>query len=157
MTASGCGVHVKDYGHLLRDDPAYAGKAARVAALTRDLGEILIHEDLAVLRRSVRPGQRIVFQAPCTLQHGQKLSGVVEGLLHTLGFTLVAAAEPNLCCGSAGTYSMLQHDLSQQLLRRKLGNLEAGRPELIATSNIGCLAHLASQATVPVRHWIELL
>ncbi len=157
MTASGCGVHVKDYGHLLRDDPDYAAKAARVATLTRDLGEVLMQEDLAVLRVSTRPGQRIAFQAPCTLQHGQKLGGVVEGLLRDLGFTLVPVAESHLCCGSAGTYSILQRDLSQQLRRRKLGHLEADRPELIATANIGCLAHLASHATVPVRHWIELL
>jgi glycolate oxidase iron-sulfur subunit len=157
MTASGCGVHVKDYGHLLRDDPAYAGKAARVATLTRDLGEVLAREDLAVLRPTTPPGQRIAFQAPCTLQHGQKLGGVVEGLLRDLGFTLVPVVESHLCCGSAGTYSILQRDLSQQLRRRKLGHLEADRPELIATANIGCLAHLASHATVPVRHWIELL
>jgi len=157
MTASGCGVHVKDYGHMLREDPAYADKATRVAALTRDLGEILAGEDLAVLKRTVQPGQRIAFQAPCTLQHGQKLGGVVEGLLRDLGFTLVPVAESHLCCGSAGTYSILQRDLSQQLRQRKLVHLEADRPDLIATANIGCLAHLASQATVPVRHWIELL
>jgi len=157
MTASGCGVHVKDYGHLLRDDPAYADKAARVAALTRDLGEVLVREDLAALRPVARPGLRIAFQSPCTLQHGQKLGGVVEGLLRDLGYTLVPVAEPHLCCGSAGTYSILQPRLSQQLRQRKLGSLQAGGPELIVTANIGCLAHLAAGASVPVRHWIELL
>jgi glycolate oxidase iron-sulfur subunit len=157
MTASGCGVHVKDYGRLLRDDPRYADKAARIAALTKDLSEILAGEDLASFRPAIRPGQRVAFHAPCTLQHGQKLGGVVEQLLRDLGFTLVPVAEPHLCCGSAGTYSILQRELSQQLLARKLGHLEAAGPERIATANIGCLVHLAGRAHVPVCHWVELL
>ena len=157
MTASGCGVHVKDYGHLLRDDPAYAAKAARVAKLTMDLGEVLVRENLAPLRVTDRPRPQVAFHSPCSLQHGQKLNGVVEGLLRGLGFTLVPVAESHLCCGSAGTYSILQRGLSQQLLRRKLGHLEAGTPDIIATANIGCLAHLASATSVPVRHWVELL
>lgn len=157
MTASGCGVHVKDYGHLLRDDPAYAQKAARVASLTKDLGEIVTRENLAPLQSQVRRGRRIAFHAPCTLQHGQKLNGVVEKLLRDLGFVLTVVPESHLCCGSAGTYSILQPAISQQLLRRKLGNLESGTPELIATANIGCLTHLATGSSVPVRHWIELV
>ena len=156
-TASGCGVHVKDYGRLLGNDPAYAGKAARVAALTKDLSEILAREDLTPLQSALRSGQRVALHSPCTLQHGQRLNGVVETLLRDLGFTLVPVAEPHLCCGSAGTYSILQRDLSQQLQRRKLGHLEANAPAVIATANIGCLVHLAGGATVPVRHWVELL
>jgi len=156
MTASGCGVQVKDYGHLLRDDPAYADKAKRISGLTRDLSEILVKEDLSKLRRPV-PGTKVAFHSPCTLQHGQKLGGVVERILQELGFELVPVAESHLCCGSAGTYSILQPRLSQPLLQRKLGHLEAGKPAVIATANIGCLAHLASDATVPVRHWVELV
>jgi len=157
MTASGCGVHVKDYGHLLRDDPRYATKAQRVSALTKDLCEILLNEDLARLQPVAKPAGRVAFHSPCTLQHGQKLNGKVEQLMRELGFELAPVSEPHLCCGSAGTYSILQRDLSQQLLRRKLGNLEVAAPVCIATANIGCLAHLASGTTVPVRHWIELI
>jgi len=156
MTASGCGVQVKDYGHLLRDDPVYAARAIRISELTRDLGEILAKEDLSKLQRP-RPGMKVAFHSPCTLQHGQKLGGVVERILQELGFELVPVAESHLCCGSAGTYSILQPGLSQPLLQRKLGHLEAGKPAVIATANIGCLAHLASDATVPVRHWVELV
>ena len=157
MTASGCGVHVKDYGHLLRDDPTYATRAARVATLTLDLSEVLTREDLAPLRAAQRPATRVAFHSPCTLQHGRRLNGVVEALLRGLGFTLVPVAESHLCCGSAGTYAILQRDLSQQLLRRKLGHLQASGPDVIATANIGCLTHLASATSVPVRHWVELL
>jgi len=157
MTASGFGVHVKDYGHLLAGDPAYATKAARVATLTRDLGEILAGEDLGPLKASVDVRRKIAFQSPCTLQHGQKLNGVVEGILRELGFSLAPVPDAHLCCGSAGTYSILQGKLSRALRARKLAALESGQPELIVTANIGCLAHLAAGATVPVRHWIELL
>lgn len=157
MTASGCGVHVKDYGHLLRDDPHYAQKAASVASLTKDLSEILVREDLAPLQSQVRRGRRIAFHAPCTLQHGQRLNGVVEKLLWDLGFVLTVVPESHLCCGSAGTYSILQPGISQPLLRRKLSALESGAPELIATANIGCLTHLATGSSVPVQHWIELV
>jgi glycolate oxidase iron-sulfur subunit len=157
MTASGCGVHVKDYGHLLRDDPAYAVKAARVSELTKDLSEILAQEDLSVLRPAVKPATKIAFHSPCTLQHGQRLNGVVETILRELGFTLTAVPQAHLCCGSAGTYSILQPELSRQLLERKVSALQSGQPEIIATANIGCLAHLQTRATVPVRHWIELL
>jgi len=157
MTASGCGVHVKDYGHLLRDDPAYADKARRVSALTKDISEILANEDLSKLKLIVKPGLKLAFQSPCTLQHGQKLNGVVEKILRDLGFALTPVPEAHLCCGSAGTYSLLQGALSQRLLARKLEALCSGQPQLIVTANIGCLAHLQSRADVPVRHWIELL
>jgi glycolate oxidase iron-sulfur subunit len=154
MTASGCGAMVKEYGHLLRDDPAYADKAKRVAAMTRDVGEILADADLSTL--SCRP-RRVAFQSPCTLQHGQQLNGVVERVLGKLGFELTPVPDAHLCCGSAGTYSILQERLSQRLLANKLKTLTSGRPELIATANIGCLAHLKSRAEIPVVHWIELL
>jgi len=153
-TASGCGVHVKDYGHLLRDDPAYAAKADRIARMTKDIGEVLVAEDLAWLKVSPKT---IAFQSPCTLQHGQKLNGVVEGVLRRLGFTLTPVPEAHLCCGSAGTYSILQPQLSTALRARKLDALMSGNPALIATANIGCLAHLQRAASVPVRHWVELL
>jgi glycolate oxidase iron-sulfur subunit len=156
MTASGCSVHVKEYGQLLRDDPAYAKKAGRVAELTRDISEILAKEDLSPLR-SAKAATKIAFHSPCSLQHGQRLNGVVEGILRDLGYTLTPVPEAHLCCGSAGTYSILQRALSQQLLERKLGALQSGNPEAIATANIGCLAHLQTRAAVPVRHWIELL
>lgn len=154
VNASGCGAMVKEYGHLLRHDPAYADKAARISTRCRDIAELLAEEDLE--RLAVTP-RRIAFHAPCTLQHAQQLDGVVENLLSRLGFELVPVAEPQLCCGSAGTYSLLQAELAQTLLRQKLENLEAGQPELIATANIGCLGHLQSGTQRPVRHWIELL
>jgi glycolate oxidase iron-sulfur subunit len=157
MTASGCGVHVKDYGHLLRDDPAYAAKASRVSELTRDVSEILAKENLTALRSALPPGTSVAFHSPCTLQHGQRLNGVVEKILHDLGFRLTTVPDAHLCCGSAGTYSILQPALARQLQERKLAALQSGAPALIATANIGCLAHLASGADAPVRHWVELL
>jgi glycolate oxidase iron-sulfur subunit len=155
ITASGCGAMVKEYGHVLKHDLIYAEKAARVSALAKDIGEVLAGEDLEKLQPAAP--RRIAFQSPCTLQHGQRLSGLVEGLLTNLGFELTPVAEPHLCCGSAGTYSILQPELSRKLLDNKVEALEAGGPELIATANIGCLAHLQSKAKVPVRHWVELL
>ncbi len=157
MTASGCGVHVRDYGHFLHDDPVYAARARRVAELTRDLGEVLAGEDLTKLRAVVRSGRKVAFHSPCSLQHGQKLNGVVEKNLRALGFELTAVPESHLCCGSAGTYSILQPRLSRQLRDRKIAALGSGQPEAIATANIGCLAHLQSGSTIPVVHWIELL
>jgi glycolate oxidase iron-sulfur subunit len=146
---------VKDYGVQLRDDPDYAAKAARISAVTRDLGEIFAREDVSQL--GVFPPRRIAFHAPCTLQHGQRLHGVVEGTLQKLGFELTPIPDAHLCCGAAGPYSLLQPELSQQLLRNKLDALHSGKPELIATANIGCELHLASQAGLPVKHWIELV
>ncbi|HQU16739.1 MAG: glycolate oxidase iron-sulfur subunit [Chromatiales bacterium 21-64-14] len=156
-TASGCGVQIKDYGELLRDDPAYAHRAAQVAAAAQDIGELLAAEDPARLRRAADAPRRIAFHAPCTLQHGHRLTGVVEGLLAGLGFELTPVSEPHLCCGSAGAYSVLQPALAGALRERKLGHLLNGAPELIATANIGCLLHLAATAPAPVRHWVELL
>jgi glycolate oxidase iron-sulfur subunit len=156
VTASGCGSMVREYADVLRHDPQYAGKAARVSAMTRDLGEVL--RDTDVEKLGLRPPQRrIAFQSPCTLQHGMQLDGVVESVLKRAGFELVPVADPHLCCGSAGTYSILQPGLSRQLLERKLATLEENQPQLIATANIGCQLHMASHAGVPVRHWIELL
>jgi glycolate oxidase iron-sulfur subunit len=160
MTASGCGVMVKDYGWQLRDDPAYADKAARVSAATLDISEVLLAEREALkplpASRSPLP-KRIAYHPPCTLQHGQKLTGGVEALLTQAGFELTDVAEKHLCCGSAGTYSILQPEIAGALKTRKLNHLQAGQPELIATANIGCLTHLQSGSSIPVRHWIELL
>jgi glycolate oxidase iron-sulfur subunit len=161
MTASGCGVMVKDYGWLLRQDPAYAAKAARVSAATRDISEILIVERTALASLSARPSpcsaKRIAYHPPCTLQHGQKLTGGVESLLTDAGFELMPVAEKHLCCGSAGTYSILQPAIATALKTRKLGHLQANAPDLIVTANIGCLTHLQSGSHIPVRHWVELL
>jgi glycolate oxidase iron-sulfur subunit len=157
MTASGCGVMVKDYGKLLEDDPGYAGKAKRIAEMTRDLGEVLAAEDLSTLVSDGGERPRVAFHSPCTLQHGQRLNGVVERLLQDLGFELAAVTDPHLCCGSAGTYSLFQPALSRQLRDRKLEALQAGAPALIATANVGCQHHLEGGAAVPVRHWIELV
>ena len=155
-SASGCGAVIKDYGHILRHDDAYADKAAKVSALAKDPVEILAANNLQGLR--VDGSQRkIAFHSPCTLQHTQKLGGAVETILRRTGFQLVAVAESHLCCGSAGTYSILQPELSQQLLENKLESLVAGDPELIATANVGCQLHLQSRARVPVKHWLELL
>jgi glycolate oxidase iron-sulfur subunit len=157
MTASGCGAFVKEYGHLLRHDPAYAAKAEHISALTRDIGEVLAAEDLTALCKDIKTGYRVAFHSPCTLQHGQKLAGVVEGLLQRLGFILTPVPDAHLCCGSAGTYSLLQPALSKRLRSNKLQALSSGHPELIATANIGCLTHLQSGVDIPVIHWIQLL
>ena len=158
MNASGCGVTVKEYGHLLRHDPAYADKAARISALTLDLSELL--PDLVPLLRgkvSARSGQ-IAYHPPCTLQHGQKLKGGVERHLGELGFQIQTSRnESHLCCGSAGTYSVLQPELSVQLRDRKLGHLQELAPEQIVSANIGCITHLQGGCNTPVRHWVELL
>jgi glycolate oxidase iron-sulfur subunit len=158
MTASGCGVMVKDYGWLLRHDPRYADRAARISAATRDISEILAAERDALRQLAATPtSKRIAYHPPCTLQHGQKLTGGVEALLTDAGFELTPVAEKHLCCGSAGTYSILQPDIASALKTRKLGHLQAGAPDLIVTANIGCLTHLQSGSPVPVRHWVELL
>jgi glycolate oxidase iron-sulfur subunit len=156
MTASGCGAMVREYGELLRGDPAYAHKAARISELTLDLSEILAREDLSSLE-GIGDGRRIAYHPPCTLQHGQQVIGLAENILHAAGFELTPVPNSHLCCGSAGTYSLLQKGLSQQLLSNKLDALESGAPTVIATANIGCQLHLATQAKVPVYHWIELL
>jgi glycolate oxidase iron-sulfur subunit len=152
MTASGCGVTVKEYGDYLAHDPLYREKAARISAMTRDLSEVVSPD-----RRSPGTRGRVAFQSPCTLQHGQKIRGRVEELLECAGYELVPVDDPHLCCGSAGTYSLLQPAIAGELRSRKLAALQADAPELIATANIGCLAHLQGGAARPVRHWIELL
>ncbi len=158
MNASGCGVTVRDYAHLLKDDPAYAAKAARISELTRDLSELLPDlVDALRPRVAARAGQ-IAFHPPCTLQHGQKLRGGVEKHLGDLGFRItVARNEAHLCCGSAGTYSVLNPDIAYTLRDRKLGHLQELQPDVIASANIGCITHLQSGTGTPVRHWIELL
>jgi glycolate oxidase iron-sulfur subunit len=158
MNASGCGVTVKDYGHILKDDVQYASKAARISALTKDVSELL---PLLVehLQGKVKPTPgHMAFHPPCTLQHGQQLKGGVETHLGALGFNVkVASNEAHLCCGSAGTYSVLQPDLATQLRDRKLGNLQEAQPSQIISANIGCITHLQSGTATPVRHWVEVL
>ncbi len=155
VTASGCTPMIKDYGDLLRDDALYAERAKRISAATKDVSEILSEEDVSMLE----PGhkKRIAFHSPCSLQHAQKLDGVVEALLQRIGFTLLPVRDAHLCCGSAGTYSILQPDIAARLRRDKLAALQAEDPQLIATANIGCLLHLRVASKVPVIHWIELL
>ena len=162
MTASGCGVMVKEYGHLLRDDPRYAERAERISEMTRDTCEVMTaeleaHDEKLATYWPDRLPRRIAFHPPCTLQHGQKLRGVTEKLLRAAGFELLPVLDVHLCCGSAGTYSVLQPDLSKQLRKNKLTNLEASGPQAIATANIGCLTHLQAGTATPVTHWIELL
>jgi glycolate oxidase iron-sulfur subunit len=163
MNASGCGVTVKDYGHALARDPAYAEKAQRIAELTCDLSELL-PELVPRLKprlklRDGKPALRsLAFHPPCTLQHGQQLRGGVETHLTTLGFEVrVAAVESHLCCGSAGTYSVLQPELAYQLRDRKIGHLDALQPQAIVSANVGCIQHLQSGTAIPVRHWVEVL
>ncbi|HUW76815.1 MAG TPA: glycolate oxidase subunit GlcF [Gallionella sp.] len=161
MTASGCGLMVKDYGHALKDDAAYAEKAARISALTRDLSEIISGEILSSTKLEafsrIGQGRRVAYHSSCTLQHGQKLGGTVEAILRRCGYELTPVADSHLCCGAAGSYTLLQARLSGQLLDNKLAALQQGKPDLIASANVGCQMHLASASDVPVKHWIELL
>ncbi|MCZ8132769.1 MAG: glycolate oxidase subunit GlcF [Steroidobacteraceae bacterium] len=185
VNASGCGTQVRDYAHLLRDDPAYSAKAARLVAATRDVAEFVAeHAERLAVRvapaaaagdaagaavageataaaaapsatgRGGRP-VRVVFHAPCSLQHGLRIRGVVESLLARLGAEVLPYADAQLCCGSAGTYSLLQPALANDLRTRKLAALERPAPDLILSANVGCIAHLDAGAQVPVRHWIE--
>ncbi|HXM82330.1 MAG TPA: glycolate oxidase subunit GlcF [Burkholderiales bacterium] len=153
MTASGCGVTVKEYGHLLAQDPVYREKAARVSALTKDLSEVILPDSIPQLRSS----GRVAFQSPCTLQHGQQIRGRVEALLERAGYELARVRDAHLCCGSAGTYSLLHPEIAGELRARKLAALHEDLPLSIATANIGCLSHLQAGTDTPVRHWIELL
>ena len=156
-TTSGCGVMFKDYARLLQDVPGYADKAQRVAAATRDLSEVVTPAALRDAGLTGIMGTTVAWQSPCTLQHGQKVSGAVEALLTTIGCRLTSVPEPQSCCGSAGTYSILQPALSQEIRARKLAALMQGSPEIIASANVGCIAHLREVAAVPVRHWIEIV
>ena len=163
MTASGCGSHVLEYAHLLQDDPDYSLKAARVVLATRDISEVITAEaaGLAPLLQACKPlpeAQRaLAFHSPCSLQHGLKIRGTVESLLASAGFTLTAVADSHLCCGSAGTYSVLQPELSQRLLANKLAALTNGGPVAIASANVGCIGHIQGGTSLPVKHWIEVL
>ncbi|MBC7381312.1 MAG: glycolate oxidase subunit GlcF [Burkholderiaceae bacterium] len=162
MNASGCGVTVKDYGHILQGDAAYADKAQRISELTRDLSELL--PDIAAALQANSAGQapgtgrRLAFHPPCTLQHGQQLRGGVEQHMRALGFDVrIATNESHLCCGSAGTYSVLNPEIAYQLRDRKLGHLGELQAETIISANIGCITHLQSGTATPVRHWVEVL
>ncbi|MBM3393323.1 MAG: glycolate oxidase subunit GlcF [Betaproteobacteria bacterium] len=158
MTASGCGSTVKEYGHLLRNDARYADKAAMISALTRDICEVM-RDEQTQWQPKLRVGTRakLAYHPPCSLQHGQQIKGVTEGLLRAAGFALTPVPDAHLCCGSAGTYSILQEDLSQRLLRNKIEALHSGQPNEIVSSNIGCQTHIQSATAKPVRHWIELI
>jgi glycolate oxidase iron-sulfur subunit len=162
MNASGCGVMVKDYGHVLKDDAAYAAKAQRISELTQDLSELL-PALVPVLKPKLNAAALAsagmqAFHPPCTLQHGQQLKGGVEKHLAELGFAIqVANTEAHLCCGSAGTYSVLNPELSTTLRDRKLGHLDALQPKAILSANVGCISHLQSGTDVPVKHWVEVL
>ena len=156
MTASGCGVTVKEYGHLLAHDSHYAARAQRISELTKDLSEILpaFQQELA---NKVQIKKRVAYHPPCTLQHGQQIRGKVEEVLRAVGVDVTLCVDSHLCCGSAGTYSVLQPELSYQLRDNKLKNLQATQAEMIVSANIGCLTHLQSGTESPVRHWIELI
>jgi glycolate oxidase iron-sulfur subunit len=162
ITASGCGLMVKEYGHHLADDPAYAAKAKRVSELAKDISEVISAQGeklkaLVTRRPSAVTGHRVAFHPPCTLQHGMKLKGGVEKLLTNLGYSLTDVPDTHLCCGSAGTYSIFQPDLSRQLQENKVAALESGKPTAILTANVGCQLHLQAATDLPVRHWIEAL
>ncbi len=162
-SASGCGSQLRDYAHLLQEDPHYAARAARVALLARDISEIVVAEKaglLALLAQAAplaQAGAKLAFHAPCSLQHGLKIRGVVEELLTAAGFTLAPVADSHLCCGSAGSYSLLQPEIAGALRGKKLAALAAGEPTAIASANIGCIAHLQAGTPTPVRHWVEYL
>ena len=164
VTASACASMVTEYGRLLQDDPDYAARAARVSALARDIAQVVAAESeglAAALQRAADTqaptAARVAFHAPCTLQHALKVTGTVEALLTAAGFALTPVTDRQQCCGSAGTYSILQPELSARLLRLKVAALESGTPDLIATANIGCLTHIGGGTSVPVCHWVELL
>ena len=158
MTASGCGATVKDYGHLLAHDAAYAEKALKISALTKDLSEILpAFEEELQSKLKGKISKRVAYHPPCTLQHGQQIRGKVEGVLRAVGVDVQLCADSHLCCGSAGTYSVLQPELSYQLRDKKVANLEATKPDMIVSANIGCLTHIQSGTDMPVKHWIELI
>ncbi|KZE34322.1 glycolate oxidase subunit GlcF [Crenobacter luteus] len=158
VNASGCGVAVKEYGRYLRHDPAYADKAARVSALARDLVEIVAPEAANLAARvAASPLRRVAYHPPCTLQHGQRVRGQLEKLLQTLGLAVLLPTDSHLCCGSAGTYSLLQPELSLKLRDNKLAALARTTPDLIVSGNVGCIGHLRGGTATPVMHWVELV
>jgi len=158
MDASGCGAMVKDYAHHLQHDAAYAERAQRISALCQDISEYLpqFAPTLKALLKN-KPVDHLAYHPPCTLQHAQQVRGGAEGLLRELGFEVKLPLESHLCCGSAGTYSVLQPELAKQLRNRKLQHLAETAPQRIVSSNIGCIQHLQTGTTIPVQHWVELL
>jgi len=158
VTASGCGTMLKDYGFIFRNDPEYAARAARISALARDVCEVVAQLATMTPEPSVPvSGLRVAYHSACSLQHGQKLHGVAPDLLRKAGFVVLDVPEAHICCGSAGTYSMLQPEMSGQLRDRKVRNIESTRPDVIATGNIGCLTQISQGTGIPVVHTIELL
>ncbi|MGV3740784.1 MAG: glycolate oxidase subunit GlcF [Burkholderiaceae bacterium] len=157
MTASGCGSTVKDYGHLLERDPKYAAKAKRISEMTKDLSELLPAFEAQLRQLVGKIERRVAFHPPCTLQHGQRIRGAVESMLGGLGVEVKLCQDSHLCCGSAGTYSVLHPQIAMQLRDDKVAKLERTQPDLIASANIGCITHLQSGTDLPVRHWIELI
>jgi glycolate oxidase iron-sulfur subunit len=155
VTASGCGTMVKDYGHLLRGDPAYAGKGARVAELARDITELVAEIGLGPVTRP--GGLAVAYHSACSLQHGQRVRGEPRALLADAGFRVLEVPDGHLCCGSAGTYNLLQPELADQLRLRKVATIESVQPDAVAAGNIGCLTQIAGGTAVPVLHTIELL
>lgn len=157
-TASGCGMMIRDYAYLLRDDPVYAARAERVSALARDISEICAADDVARLKNMMGGAEiRTAFQNPCSLQHGQKIKNTTEELLAALGFRLCNVPDSYSCCGSAGVYSLLQNEIAAQLRSAKISALLSGGPEVITTANIGCRMHLQQATEIPVKHWIEVV
>jgi glycolate oxidase iron-sulfur subunit len=154
MTATGCGSSVREYGHHLAHDPAYAAKAARISAITRDLSEVLGAESDRLVKMMGTGTRKVAFHPPCTLQHWQQLKGVTEGVLAKLGYELAPVPDVHMCCGSAGTYALFQPDLAERLKLNRVTALQSGLPEAVLTANVGCQTHLATAASVPVRHWI---
>ncbi len=155
-TASGCGATLKEYAYYLRNDPQYAAKASNISALSQDIAEIVVKENYSTLGIQAA-AKRIAWHPPCSLQHGQKIQGVVERILQDCGYVLVPVVDSHLCCGSAGTYSILQPTLANQLKINKINHLLMEKPELIVTANIGCQLHLQEGTSTPVQHWIHLL
>jgi glycolate oxidase iron-sulfur subunit len=155
INTSGCGVTVRDYGYMLRGDDAYAAKAARISALTRDLCELVA--EIGLGPATVATGQRVAYHAACSLQHGQRIREPPKALLGQAGFTVLDVPEGHLCCGSAGTYNMLQPEIAAQLGARKVANIESTAPEIIAAGNVGCITQIGQGTKVPVVHTVELL
>jgi glycolate oxidase iron-sulfur subunit len=158
ISASGCGTMIKDYGYILRNDADYKDKAHQVSKMAKDIGEIIVAEKIETLRKGIKvSSRRIAFQNPCSLQHGQKIKDETEVLFKNLGYQIENIEDANQCCGSAGTYSLLQTELSEKLRRKKISTLEATKPDVIMTANIGCQLHLQQATEIPVKHWIEIL
>ena len=154
ITTSGCGTTIKDYGYIFRDDGAYAEKAKRISALARDISEYLVSLDL---KPAIATGQTVAYHAACSLQHGQQVKEPPRKLLHAVGFVVKDVPEGHICCGSAGTYNILQPQIATQLRDRKVANIARVKPDIIAAGNIGCITQIGSAANVPVVHTVKLL